>query len=57
VFDLVRVFVAWEQALVSKMLALYFGPEIRWLVALFGFSAVVFAINAYHSYRRTAART
>jgi hypothetical protein len=57
VFDLVRVFVAWEQALVSNILASYFGPEIRWLVALFGFSAVVFAINAYHSYRRTAART
>lgn len=57
VFDLVRVFMAWEQALVSKMLALYFGPEIQWLVVLFGFSAVVFAINAYRSYRRTAART
>ena len=57
VFDLVRVIMAWEQALVSKMLALYFGPEIQWLVVLFGFSALVFAINAYRSYRRTAART
>jgi heme/copper-type cytochrome/quinol oxidase subunit 1 len=57
VFDLVRVFMAWEQALVSKMAALYFGPEIQWLAVLFGLSAVVFAVNAYRSYRRTAVRT
>jgi heme/copper-type cytochrome/quinol oxidase subunit 1 len=57
VFDLVRVFMAWEQALVSKMAALYFGPEIEWLAVLFGLSAVAFAINAYRSYRRTAIRT
>jgi hypothetical protein len=56
VFDLVRVFMAWEQALVSKMAALYFGPEIEWLVVLFGVSAVVFGINAYRSYQRSAAR-
>jgi hypothetical protein len=57
VFDLVRVFMAWEQALVSKTAALYLGPEIQWLVVLFGLSVVVFAINAYRSYRRTAVRT
>jgi len=57
VFDLVRVFMAWEQVLVSKMLALYFGPEIQWLAVLFGFSALVFGINAYRSYRRAAVRT
>jgi hypothetical protein len=57
VFDLVRVFMAWQQAMVSKMLEFYFGPEIEWLVVLFGFSAVVFAVSAYRSYRRTAVRT
>jgi hypothetical protein len=57
VFDLVRVFMAWEQKLVSKMLELYFGPEFEWLAVLFGFSTVVFAINAYRSYQRSVART
>ena len=41
----------------SKLAALYFGREIQWLAVLFGLSAVVFAINAYRSYRRTAVRT
>jgi hypothetical protein len=57
VLDLVRVFMGWEQAMASKLAALYFGPEIEWLTVLFGMSAVVFAINAYRSYRRTAVRT
>jgi hypothetical protein len=56
VFDLVRVFMAWQQAMVSKMLELYFGSEIGGLLVLFGFSAVVFAINVYRSYRRASAR-
>jgi hypothetical protein len=57
VFDLVRVFMGWEQTLVSKMAALYFGPEFFWLAVLFAFSAAVFGINAYRSYQRIAART
>jgi len=57
ILDLVRVFMAWQQAMASKLAALYFGPEIQWLAVLFGLSAVVFAINAYRSYRRTAVRT
>ena len=57
VLDLVRVFMSWQQALVSKLAELYFGPEFEWLAVLFGMSAVVFAINAYRSYRRTAVRT
>jgi hypothetical protein len=57
VFDLVRVFMAWEQTLVSKMAELYFGPEFLWLAVFFVFSAVVFAINAYRSYQRMTART
>lgn len=56
ILDLVRVFVSWQQALVSKLAELYFGPEFEWLGVLFGMSAVVFAINAYRSYRRAAAR-
>ncbi len=46
-----------QQAMASKLAALYFGREIQWLAVLFGLSAVVFAINAYRSYRRTAVRT
>ena len=57
VLDLVRVFMSWQQALVSKLAELYFGPEFEWLAVLFGMSAVVFAINAYRSYRRAAVRT
>jgi hypothetical protein len=56
VIDLVRVFGAWQQTLVSKMAALYFGPEFEWLIVLFGLSGVVFAINAYRSYRRNIIR-
>jgi len=56
VLDLVRVFMAWEQAMASKLAALYFGPEIQWLAVLFGLTAVVFASNAYRSYRRAAVR-
>jgi len=36
VFDMVRVFMAWEQKLVSKMLELYFGPEFEWLYRTVG---------------------
>ena len=57
VLDLVRVFMGWQQALVSKLAELYFGPEFEWLAVLFGMSAVVFAINAYRSYRCAAVRT
>jgi len=53
----VRVFMSWEQAMASKLAALYFGPEIEWLTVLFGLCAVVFAINAYRSYRRATGRT
>jgi hypothetical protein len=56
VIDLVRVFAGWEQTTVSKLAALYFGPEIQWLAVLFGLSAVVFAINAIRSYRRNIIR-
>jgi hypothetical protein len=56
VFDMVRVLMAWEQALVSKTAALYFGNEFIQLVVLFALSVVVFGINAYRSYRRTALR-
>jgi hypothetical protein len=56
VLDLVRVFGAWLQTLVSKMAALYFGPEFEWLFVLFGLSGVVFAINAYRSYRKKIVR-
>jgi len=57
ILDLVRVFVSWQQAMVSKLAELYFGPEFEWLAVLFGMSAVVFAINAYRSYRRASVRT
>ena len=56
VLDMVRVFGAWQQTLVSKMAALYFGPEFLWLFVLFGLSAVVFAINAYRIYRKNVVR-
>jgi hypothetical protein len=57
VLDLVRVFMSWEQAMASKLAALYFGPETEWLAVLFGLCGVVFAINAYRSYRHTTVRT
>ena len=57
VLDMVRVFMSWQQAMVSKLAELYFGPEFQWLAMFFGLSAAVFAINAYRSFRRNAART
>jgi len=57
VLDLVRVFMAWEQWMGTKFATFYYGSEIQWLAVLFGVSAIVFAINAYRSYRRTAVRT
>jgi hypothetical protein len=57
VLDMVRVFGAWQQAMVSKLAALYFGPEFAWLYVLFGLTVLVFAINAFRSYQRKAART
>ena len=57
VFDLVRVFTVWAQWTGSKFAEFYFGDEFTWVAVLFGLSAMVFAINAYRSYRRTAART
>jgi hypothetical protein len=56
VLDLVRVFMAWEQVLVSKMAALYFGPEIEWLAVLFAFSAAVFVVNIVKSLKQSPAR-
>jgi hypothetical protein len=57
VLDLVRVFMVWAQWTGSKFADFYFGNEFQWVAVLFGLSAVAFAINAYRSYRRTAART
>jgi hypothetical protein len=57
VLDMVRVFGAWQQAMGSKLAALYFGPEFAWLYVLFGLTALVFAINAFRSYQRKTART
>jgi len=57
VLDLVRVFLAWEQWMGTKFATFFYGSEFQWLVVLFGLSAVVFAINAFRSYRRTAVRT
>lgn len=57
VFDMVRVFMAWEQKLVSKMLELYFGPEFEWLTGLFILSVIVFAINIFKSGSKTPSRT
>jgi outer membrane protein assembly factor BamB len=56
VFDMVRVFMAREQAIVSKLAELFFGPQFEWLGVLLGFSAVVFAINAYRGFRRNKVR-
>jgi hypothetical protein len=57
VLDMVRVFAAWQQAMVSKLAAFFFGPEFAWLYVLFGFSALVFAISAFRGYQRKAVRT
>ncbi len=57
VFDLVRVFMAWEQTLVSKMAAFYFGPEFEGLSGLFILSAVVFVINIFKSGSQAPSRT
>ena len=57
IFDLVRVFMAWEQALVSKMAALYFGPEFQWLAVLFAFSGAVFVANVLKSAKQSPSRT
>jgi hypothetical protein len=56
VLDMVRVFGAWQQAMVSRLAALYFGPEFEWLYVLFGLCVLVFAINGFRSYQRKAAR-
>lgn len=57
VLNMVRVFAAWQQAMVSKWAAFFFGPQFEWMYVLFGVSAVVFVINALRSYQRKAART
>lgn len=57
VFDMVRVFMAWEQTLVSKMAAMYFGPEFFWLAVIFVFSAAVFVINIVKSGSQAPSRT
>lgn len=57
VLDLVRVFMAWEQWMGTKFATFFYGAEFQWLAVLFVLSAVVFAINAFRSYRRTAVRT
>ena len=57
VLDMIRVFMSWQQAMVSKLAELYFGPEFEWLAVLFGLSAIVFVLNAYRTFRRSAART
>jgi hypothetical protein len=54
IVDLVRVFSAWEQWMGTKFATFFYGSEFQWLVVLLGMSAVVFGINAYRSYRRTA---
>jgi hypothetical protein len=54
---MVRVFMAWEQKLVSKMLELYFGPEFEWLTGLFALSVIVFAINIFKSGSQAQSRT
>jgi hypothetical protein len=53
VLDLVRVFMAWEQWMGTKFATFFYGAEFQWLAVLFVLSAVVFAINAFRSYRRT----
>jgi hypothetical protein len=57
VLDLVRVFSAWEQWMGTKFAMFFYGAEFQWLAVLFVLSAVVFAINAFRSHRRTAVRT
>jgi hypothetical protein len=57
VLNMVRVFGAWQQAMVSKWAMFFFGPEFTWMYVLFGLSALVFAINAFRSYQRKSART
>jgi len=57
VLDLVRVFMAWEEWMGTKFATFFYGAEFQWLAVLFVLSAVVFAINAFRSYRRTAVRT
>jgi hypothetical protein len=57
VLDLVRVFVSWEEALVSKSVALLFGSQFVTLAVVFLFDVVVFAVSAIDSYRRSVART
>ncbi len=57
VLDLVRVFMAWEQWMGTKFATFYYGSEIQWLAVLFALSTVVFAVNAYRSYRCTVVRT
>ena len=54
--DSYRDLMVWQQAMVSKLAELYFGPEFQWLAVLFGFSAAVFAISAYRSHRGAVAR-
>jgi len=54
-FDLVRVFMAWEETLVSKTAAMYFGPEFQWLTAFYLVSAAVFAVSVYRSSQRKSA--
>ncbi len=56
ILDLVRVFSAWEQWMGTKFATFFYGSEFQWLVVLLGMSAIVFGINAYRSYRRTAVR-
>jgi hypothetical protein len=57
VLDLVRVFMVWAAWTGTKFETFYYGSEFQWLTVLFGLSAVVFAINAFRSYRRSAVRT
>jgi hypothetical protein len=57
VLDMVRVFSVWQQGMSSKWYATFFAPEYGWLYGLFGMSVLVFAINAFRSYQRKAART
>jgi hypothetical protein len=57
VLDLVRVFMAREQWMGTKFAMFFYGAEFQWLAVLFVLSAVVFAINAFRSHRRTAVRT
>ncbi|HYL82778.1 MAG TPA: hypothetical protein VE263_00970 [Candidatus Angelobacter sp.] len=53
---MVRFFSDWQQAMVSKSWAFYFTPQFGWLYLLLSLSALVFAINAFRSYRRAAVK-